>query len=55
MPHKIVAKKQLSENVFSIEVEAPLIATARKPGQFVIVGISTDYSTTKGDISNKSM
>jgi ferredoxin/flavodoxin---NADP+ reductase len=42
--HKIVAKHQLSENVFSAEIEAPLIARARKPGQFVIVGISTDYS-----------
>jgi len=43
MTHKIVAKKQLSENVFTIEVEAKLIAAARKPGQFVIVGISDDY------------
>jgi ferredoxin/flavodoxin---NADP+ reductase len=42
--HKIVEKHQLSENVFSAEIEAPLIARARKPGQFVIVGISTDYS-----------
>ena len=41
--NKIVAKKQLSENVFTIEVEAKLIAAARKPGQFVIVGISDDY------------
>lgn len=43
MDHKIVDKQQLSENVFSIEAEAELIAEARKPGQFVIVGISDDY------------
>ncbi|AQQ71323.1 Dihydroorotate oxidase B, electron transfer subunit [Limihaloglobus sulfuriphilus] len=44
MPHKIVNKNQLSENVYRIEVEAANIASARKPGQFVIVGISTEYS-----------
>ena len=42
--HKIVSKKQLSEDVFTAEIEAPLVAEARKPGQFVIVGISGDYS-----------
>ncbi len=41
--HKIVSKKQLSENVFTIEVEAPLVARARKAGQFVIVGLSDEY------------
>ena len=41
--NKIVSKQQLSEDVFTIEVQAPLIAKARKPGQFVIVGISDDY------------
>ncbi len=44
MAHKIVSKKQLSEDVFTAEIEAPLVAEARKPGQFVIVGISGDYS-----------
>ncbi len=43
MSHRIISKKQLSENVFTIEVEASLIAKARKPGQFVIVSINTDY------------
>jgi ferredoxin--NADP+ reductase len=43
MSQKIVSKSQLSENVFTIEVEAPLIARARKAGQFVIVGLSDDY------------
>jgi len=42
--HKIVSKQQLSENVFTAEIEAPLVAEAGKPGQFVIVGVSDDYS-----------
>jgi ferredoxin--NADP+ reductase len=41
--HKIVSNRRLSENVFTAEVEAPLIAQARKPGQFVIVSVSSDY------------
>ncbi|MHC4418158.1 MAG: FAD-binding oxidoreductase, partial [Planctomycetota bacterium] len=44
MPHKIISKTQLSENTFIADVEAPLIAQARKPGQFVIIGISNEYS-----------
>lgn len=44
MSHKIVSKEQLSENVFTVEVEAPLIAKARRPGQFIIFGISNEYS-----------
>jgi len=43
-PHKILTKKQLSENVFTAEVEALLVARARKPGQFVILSINNDYS-----------
>jgi len=41
--YRIVAKKQLSENVFQVEVNAPLVARARKAGQFVIV--SPDVET----------
>ena len=44
MPHKIVSKNQLSEDVFSAYVEAPLIASARRPGQFVIITINDQYS-----------
>jgi ferredoxin--NADP+ reductase len=44
MSHKIVAKRQLSQDIFTAEVEAPLIAQARKPGQFVIISINTQYS-----------
>jgi ferredoxin--NADP+ reductase len=41
--HKIVSNRQLSENVFTAQVEAPLIAAARKPGQFVIISINNEY------------
>jgi len=44
MSHKIVAKKQLSEDVFTAQIKAPLIAQAGKPGQFVIISINTEYS-----------
>ena len=44
MAHKIVSKKQLSNDVFTAEIEAPLIAQARQPGQFVIIGINNEYS-----------
>ena len=35
--NKIVNKTQLSAEVFRLEVEAPLIARERKPGQFIIL------------------
>jgi len=35
---------QLSEDVFTAEIEAPLVAQARKPGQFVIISINNEYS-----------
>ena len=44
MPHKIVTKKQLSDDVFTAAIEAPLVALARQPGQFVIIGINNEYS-----------
>ena len=44
MPHKILTKTQLSDDVFFAEIEAPLIAQARKPGQFVILSINNEYS-----------
>lgn len=44
MAHSIINKKQLSSDVFTAEIEAELIAKARKPGQFIILSISGDYS-----------
>ena len=35
----IISKRQLSDNVFQMELEAPLIANERKPGQFIILMI----------------
>jgi ferredoxin--NADP+ reductase len=43
VPYKIVSKKQLGKNTFTAEVEVPLVAQARKPGQFVIVSLSNEY------------
>jgi ferredoxin--NADP+ reductase len=43
VPHKIVSKRQLSEDVFTAEIEAPLVAKERKPGQFVIISINNEY------------
>ena len=44
MSHKIIHKEQLSENVFAIDVSAELIASAAKPGQFIILAINSEYS-----------
>jgi ferredoxin--NADP+ reductase len=41
--HKILEKKQFSEEVFYLRVTAPEIARNRKAGQFVLVQIDTDY------------
>jgi len=44
VPHKIVSKEQLSQNVFTAQVEAPLVARAGRPGQFVIISINNEYA-----------
>ena len=40
--NKILAKQQLSENVFGMTIEAPLIAQERKAGQFIIRMVDED-------------
>jgi len=40
--HKILERRQYSENVFYLRVEAPFIAKSRKAGQFVIVQLDED-------------
>ncbi len=40
---KIVSKKQLSENVYQMELEAKLISEERKAGQFIILQLDEDY------------
>lgn len=37
--YRIVAKEQLSSSVYRMEIEAPLIARVRRPGQFVVLRI----------------
>lgn len=41
--NKILLKKQLSDDVFMMKIEAPHIAEERKPGQFVILQLDTDF------------
>ena len=41
--HTIISKEQLSDDVFTAEIEAPLVARARRPGQFVIVCINSEH------------
>ena len=59
--YKIVKKAQLTETIFQMEVEAPRIAKACKPGQFIIVKIDEkgerrplticDFDAEKGTIT----
>lgn len=42
MEYRIENRNQLSENVFQMDVRAPMVARARRPGQFVIVGLDPD-------------
>jgi len=41
--NRIIAKRQPSEEVFEMVVEAPLIARSRKAGQFIIIQLDTDW------------
>jgi ferredoxin--NADP+ reductase len=43
MMYKIISKSRLSEDVFTACLEAPYIAQAAKPGQFVIVSINNEF------------
>jgi ferredoxin/flavodoxin---NADP+ reductase len=40
---KVLLKEKIAEEVYRIKIEAPLIASERKPGQFVIVQVNTDF------------
>jgi len=41
--HTIIEKKQLSEQVYMMRINAPLIAEARSPGQFIILQVDVDF------------
>ena len=40
--NRIISKRQLSDNVFGMTLEAPLIARARKAGQFIILMVDEE-------------
>ncbi|MDZ4200199.1 MAG: sulfide/dihydroorotate dehydrogenase-like FAD/NAD-binding protein [Kiritimatiellia bacterium] len=41
--NRLASKEQLSDEVYRLRIEAPLIAAERRPGQFVIVQIDSDF------------
>jgi len=41
--HRILAKSQLSDDVFMMRLEAPYIARERAPGQFVILQLDNEF------------
>jgi len=41
--NRILYKKQLSDEVFMMKVEAPLIAAERRPGQFIILQLDDNF------------
>lgn len=41
--NKIISKKQLSQQVFQMRLEAPLIAKERKAGQFIILQVDEEW------------
>jgi len=41
--NRILAKQQLSDEVFQMRVEAPLISRERKPGQFIIIQLNSNF------------
>lgn len=40
--HKILKKEQLSDDVFRFRIHAPLIASERRPGQFIMLQVHDD-------------
>ena len=43
MGYTVLAKQQLSENVYQMRIAAPLIASQRKPGQFILLSVDDNY------------
>ena len=40
---KIIRKKQISKSVYRLDIDAPLIAREREPGQFIILSVDDKY------------
>ncbi|WP_315067965.1 sulfide/dihydroorotate dehydrogenase-like FAD/NAD-binding protein [uncultured Clostridium sp.] len=59
--YKIISKKSLTNNIFLMEIEAPRVAKAAKPGQFIIIKNDevgeripltiADYNREKGTVT----
>lgn len=59
--YKIVKKRQLNENIYLMDIEAPRVAKSAKPGQFIIVKMDDigeriplticDYDVEKGTVT----
>ena len=43
MAHKIISKEQLSEDVFTAYLMAPLVARAARTGQFIILSVDNEF------------
>lgn len=41
--NRIIAKEQLSQDVYRMRIAAPLIAEERRPGQFIILQLDTEF------------
>ncbi|MDA3948804.1 MAG: sulfide/dihydroorotate dehydrogenase-like FAD/NAD-binding protein, partial [Spirochaeta sp.] len=41
--NRVVEKRQLSDDVYRMTFEAPYIAEARKPGQFIIIQLDDNF------------
>ena len=41
--HTVLAREQLSADVFLMRIRAPLIAAERQPGQFIILSVDQEY------------
>jgi ferredoxin--NADP+ reductase len=42
--NEILSKERLSESVYRIRIKSPLIASERKPGQFIILSLDDEYA-----------
>ena len=59
--YKIIGKKELTDNIFLMDIEAPRVAKSAKPGQFIIIKNDekgeripltiADYDAEKGTVS----
>ncbi|NFT92929.1 sulfide/dihydroorotate dehydrogenase-like FAD/NAD-binding protein [Clostridium botulinum] len=59
--YKIVSKRELTNNIFLMDIEAPRVAKSAKPGQFIIIKNDdkgeripltiADYDSTKGTVT----